>query len=238
MDIPKISARKIYEEITEHIKQEIMSGSLSPGEKLPSTKELSERFAVGRSTTREALSALKAMGLIEIRQGEGCYVRRIEPKDVDIPVFSLLMSKETILELLEARKSLEVANAAMAAVKRTDEDLRQFAEILDRMGSHLGDEEVGEHTDLRFHQTLAGATHNSIMVRLLNSISEQMQDSIRGARRTMMYADLSEAETLHQQHLAIFEAVRVRDEEQARHRMREHLDHVESVLKASLKNSQ
>lgn len=235
MDIPKISNRKIYEEITEHIKQEIMSGSLSPGEKLPSTKELSERYAVGRSTTREALSALKAMGLIEIRQGEGCYVRTIGPKDVDIPDLSLLMSRETILELLEARKSLEVSNAGIAAIKRTDEDLRLFADILLRMSSHLGDEEMGEQTDLQFHRTLAGATHNSIMVRLLNSISGPMQDSIRDARRTMLYANRSEAGTLHRQHLAIFEAVRLRDEEQARDRMREHLDHVESVLKKYLK---
>ena len=71
MEVTKLQKQNHYDEIAQQIKEMIMQGQLKMGDKLPSTKELSERFGVGRSTIREALSALKAMGLIEIRQGRG-----------------------------------------------------------------------------------------------------------------------------------------------------------------------
>ena len=66
----KMTTVRIYEKISDHIKQQILSGKLKPGDKLPSDKELCELYSVGRSTIREALSVLKIMGLIESRQGE------------------------------------------------------------------------------------------------------------------------------------------------------------------------
>lgn len=142
MDIQKISSRKIYEVIADQIKEQIISGQLKPGEKLPSAKELSERFQVGRSTLREALSALKAMGLVEIHQGEGSYVRSIESQDVDLPVFdALLMNRETVIELIEARKALEISNAALAAEKRNAEDITKLEEIIRNMENFLGNEQ-------------------------------------------------------------------------------------------------
>ena len=184
MEISKISSRKIYEEIASQIKQQIVSGRLIPGEKLPSTRELSEMYQVGRSTVREALGALKAIGLLEIHQGEGSFVRTIKSEEMNMPSLeSLLMNRETILELLEARKSLEVSNAALAAEKRTEEDLLNFEQILKAMEQGHGDEAKGEKADILFHLTLAKATHNSIMRRLLETISSQMELAIRETRR-------------------------------------------------------
>jgi GntR family transcriptional repressor for pyruvate dehydrogenase complex len=134
MEFIKIASSKIYEQIASQIKDQIVSGKLLPGDKLPSTRELSESFQAGRSTVREALSALKAMGLVEIHQGEGSYVRKINPSDLEMPQLdAFIMSRSAILELLEARKSLEISNAALAAEKRTEEDLRAFKQILVRM---------------------------------------------------------------------------------------------------------
>lgn len=231
MEIQKIRSRKIYEVIAERIKEQIVSGGLKPGEKLPSTKELSERFQVGRSTVREALSALKAMGLVEIHQGEGSYVRSIESQDVGLPEFdSLLMSKETVLELIEARKALEIAGAAVAAEKRTDDDLGKFEAVLKRMEEHLGDEEEGERSDIEFHLILAEATHNSIIVRLIDSISSQMQTAIRETRRLEMYANRQVSIQLWQEHQAVYEAIRGRNAAAAQEEMRRHLFHVEQIL--------
>ncbi|TDG00597.1 FadR/GntR family transcriptional regulator [Paenibacillus piri] len=236
MEIQKIAPRKIYEVIADRIKEQIVSGALKPGEKLPSTKELAERFQVGRSTLREALSALKAMGLVEIHQGEGSYVRSIEPQTVDLPVFdALLMNRETVIELIEARKALEISNAALAAEKRTDEDLQKFEAVLGKMEQVLGDEEEGERSDMLFHLTLAEATHNAIMARLLDSISTQMQVAIRETRRLQMYANKTVSTQLWQEHKAIFEAIRSRDASAAQEAMRKHLFHVEQVLLRYLK---
>jgi GntR family transcriptional repressor for pyruvate dehydrogenase complex len=231
LEIARISTRKIYEEITDTIKERILAGELAAGERLPSTKELCDRFGVGRSTIREALSALKAMGLIEIRQGEGCFVRAPEPGAVRLPVFdSRLMSRQTVLELLEARKSLEISNASIAAEKHTEADLRALEQHLRSMSRHLGDEREGERADMKFHQALAAATRNSIMQKLLDSISSQMEVAIRETRRLRMYSDPQVSEKLWQEHTAIYEAVKRRDPQAAQDTMREHLLHVEEVV--------
>ncbi|MCS7462374.1 FadR family transcriptional regulator [Paenibacillus doosanensis] len=236
MEIQKISSRKIYEVIADQIKEQIVSGALQPGQKLPSAKELSERFQVGRSTVREALSALKAMGLVEIHQGEGSYVRSIEAQDVDLPVFdSLLMSRETVMELIEARKALEISNAALAAEKRNDQDIAKFEAVLSKMEDFLGNEEEGERSDMMFHLTLAQATHNSIMERMIDSISTQMQAAIRETRRLQMYSSKTVSRQLLKEHRAIYEAILKGDPAAAQDAMRHHLFHVEQVLLKFLK---
>jgi len=235
MAFSKISTRKIYEQIADQMKQHIVEGGWKSGDKLPSTKELSEQFQVGRSTMREALSALKAMGLIEIRHGEGCFVRSVESSDIRMPSFdSLLLSREAIFELMEARIALEASNAAIASNRRTDEDLAAFRELLQSMQERLGDEAFGEAADIEFHRLLAKATHNSIMVRLLDTISSQMEAAIREARRIQIYGNKQVSIRLWEEHEAIYQAVANRDAVRADTSMRAHLTHVEQVLRAYL----
>lgn len=235
MEISKISKRSSYDQITRQLKKLILNGTFQPGEKLPSTKELSEKFDVGRSTMREALSALKAMGLIDIKQGEGSTVRFFDPAELDFGMESFTMSREVLLELLEARKALEVANAGIAAVKRTEADLEIFIDVLDTMKNSFGNEEEGERLDLLFHTTLAKATHNSVMVRLLETISSQMETAIQETRRLYMYSDRFVSEKLWKEHRLIYEAIAKQDAEAAMETMRSHLYHVEQVLTRNLK---
>ncbi|WP_019004079.1 FadR/GntR family transcriptional regulator [Cohnella laeviribosi] len=235
MEVTPLTKRNHYEEITEQLKNQILEGKLKIGDKLPSTREMSERFGVGRSTTREALSALKAMGLIEIRQGGGCRVIRntLAPPaaDVRLPELdSLRMNRTTLLELIEARQSLEVSNALLAADKRTDEDLAYLAGIVREMERAIGDDLEGERTDLQFHLALARAAHNSILLRLFESITSQLEQAIRDVRRVELYANRSVAERLFREHSAIYEAVARRDSALAAESMRLHLEHVESIL--------
>ncbi|PYI55132.1 FadR/GntR family transcriptional regulator [Paenibacillus flagellatus] len=238
MEVTRIAARKIYEEIAEQIKEQIVGGKLPPGHKLPSTRELTERYQVGRSTMREALSMLKAMGLIEIRQGEGCFVRSVDELEMAVPRFEhLFTSMEAVVELLEARISLEVANAGLAAAKRTDDDVAALESVLSDMDSELGTETVGEKQDMRFHMTLAQATHNSIMVKLLETISAQVELTIRETRRVRLYANKEIARQLWHEHKAIADAVAARDPERAQEAMRHHLKLVENEIMAALKRN-
>jgi GntR family transcriptional repressor for pyruvate dehydrogenase complex len=231
METTKITRRKIYEEIAGQIKSQIVKGGLKPGERLPSTKELTESYGVGRSTVREALSALKAWGLIDIRHGEGCYVKEADISEIGKPDFqTLIMNKQTILDLIEARKALEAANAALAAEKRTERDLTDLSAILLRMETNLGNETEGELADIQFHMALAKATQNSIMERLLETISGHMETAIRETRRLQMYSDRQESELLWREHKAIYEAVREQNAGEAQERMKKHLLHVEQVL--------
>ncbi|WP_239614516.1 FadR/GntR family transcriptional regulator [Cohnella mopanensis] len=231
MEMTRLTKRNHYEEIKDQLQRMIADGTLKVGDKLPSTKEMSESFGVGRSTTREALSALKAMGLIEIRQGGGCRVIRNSPTEVALPELdSLRMNRNTLLELLEARQSLEVSNAAIAATKRTDKDLSEFESLIEAMARSVGEDLEGERTDLLFHLTLAKATHNTIMVRLFESIANQLETAIREIRRVELYANHQVAKQLYKEHSAIFEAIRIQDSELAAKRMKQHLQHVENIL--------
>jgi len=231
MDVSKLSKRNHYEHITEQIKRLIVDGELKAGDKLPSTKELSERFGVGRSTMREALSALKAMGLIDIRQGGASTVLAVPTTGIE----SLLVNKQTIIDLLEARQSFEISNAGLAARKRTEDDLAAFRAILTEMHDGLGDEAAGERTDLAFHRQLASSTHNSVLLTLFEAVSSQMELAIRETRRAELYASRSVSDRLYREHMAIFEAVERGDAAGAEARMRDHLEHVESMLMRHLR---
>ncbi|MFB9330348.1 FadR/GntR family transcriptional regulator [Paenibacillus aurantiacus] len=232
MNFQKITPRKIYEEIAEQLKTHILDGGWKSGDRLPSTKELSEQFQVGRSTMREALSALKAMGLIEIRHGDGCFVRSVEAGDIRMPEFDTrLLSREAIFELLEARIALEVSNASLAAKRRTATDLAAFRELLQTMRDRLGDESFGESSDLAFHRLLAEAAHNTILVRLLETIASQLEAAIKEARRIQLYGNEQVAQRLLEEHEAIFAAVERQDAAEAESHMRAHLEHVERALR-------
>ncbi|WP_341282360.1 FadR/GntR family transcriptional regulator [Paenibacillus sp. FSL H8-0537] len=231
MQVTKLTKRNHYEEITAQIKRMIVDGELKVGDKLPSTKEMSGRFGVGRSTTREALSALKAMGLIDIRQGGGCTVISTLPSEFELPELqSLRINRQTLLALLEARQSFEVSNAAIAASKRTEEDLAVLRELVVQMKAAAGNDLEGERTDLLFHLTLVKATHNTILVQLFETVMNQVETAIREIRRVELYANRSVAEQLYEEHLAIYKAVEVQDAEAASLSMRQHLHHVESIL--------
>jgi GntR family transcriptional regulator, transcriptional repressor for pyruvate dehydrogenase complex len=231
MEFEKVSTRKIYEEIADQIKRQIESGRFRPGDKLPSTKELSDMLQVGRSTVREALSALKAMGLVESRQGEGSFVRSIEPGQVELPSMNaILLSREAVVELIEARKALEIANAGLAAERRSAEQLSELERILQDMESHVGDMEGGESADIEFHLSLAKATGNTIMIRLIDSISTPIAEAIRETRRLQLYANKEQARQLLKEHTDIVESIRKGDNLGAQAAMRTHLMHVEDVL--------
>lgn len=231
MEPLKLTTVRIYEKIADHIKQQILDGKLKPGDKLPSDKELCQHYSVGRSTIREALSALKIMGLIESRQGEGSTICKVDPEDVKMPDFSgILLSDQAILELMEARKILELSNVEVAANRRTDEDLVKFKQILNQMQVNLLNEAESEKEDMLFHHTIAKATHNTIMVKLLDTISEQMDIAMKEIRR-MGFINPTSAKRLLAEHTAIYQAIEDQDVEKAQQSMKSHLEHFESEIR-------
>jgi GntR family transcriptional repressor for pyruvate dehydrogenase complex len=235
MEPMKMTTVRIYERIADHIKQKILDGTLKPGDRLPSDKELCQLYSVGRSTIREALSALKIMGLIETRQGEGSTVCKVDPDDVRMPDFSgFLLSDETILELMEARKLLEISNVEVAANKRSDQDIEKFKQIIDQMEINLLNDEESEKEDMLFHHTIAVATHNNIMVKLLDTISEQMEKAMREIRR-LGFINTTSAKRVLLEHKNIYEAIREQDIEKAQKSMKDHLEHFEQEIRNYMK---
>ncbi|MEF3301858.1 FadR/GntR family transcriptional regulator [Paenibacillus sp. GYB003] len=235
MTINPIKPLKGSELVMEQLKAKISSGEYAPGTKLASVVDLAASFQVGRSTIREALSALKAIGLVEIRQGGGTYVSAELPAETaGSDGSSLFASAQSIRELLEVRKVLETGCASLAARNRTEDDLRSIGEELALMEASLHDESKGEEADVRFHLKLAAATHNSLLIPMMESLSERLHDSMRESRKLWFYGERAEARRLLREHSDIYEAIAERDERRAFEAMRTHLQKVENVLRQAI----
>ena len=209
----------------------IKNGTLKPGDKLLPVHQLAEQFQVGRSAVREALSALRAMGLIEMKQGEGTYVRNFDPSSLTKSLNNkLLMKKEDILNLLEVRKVLEVGAVRAAAAKRTEANLQNMKHWLDEMAKSIGDEKAGEKADFHFHMGIAESSHNNILLELMNHVSEMIAETIGESRRIILYGEQTTSERLLEEHQSIYDAVLKQDVELAQQAMLNHLTNVEHIV--------
>jgi GntR family transcriptional repressor for pyruvate dehydrogenase complex len=209
----------------------IKNGTLKPGDKLLPVHQLAEQFQVGRSAVREALSALRAMGLIEMKQGEGTYVRNFDPSSLTKSLNNkLLMKKEDILNLLEVRKVLEVGAVRAAAAKRTEANLQNMKQRLDEMAKSIGDEKAGEKADFHFHMGIAESSHNNILLELMNHVSEMIAETIGESRRIILYGEQTTSERLLEEHQSIYDAVLKQDVELAQQAMLDHLTNVEHIV--------
>lgn len=221
------------EDVAEQIKKIIVEGSLKPGDKLPSVRSLSESFQVGQSTVREAYSSLKAIGLIETRQGEGTFIRNFNPAMLHQSISEfLLINKEDIIDLLDVRKMLERGTVALAAKRRTDEDLRKIESVLKQMESDLDSDSFGEEADWSFHFAIAEASQNRIVISLMEELSTKIKSSLK-ASRFQMYATPGMPEKLLAEHRDIFLAIKKQRVEQAERSMVEHLTGVQEQLIAT-----
>lgn len=230
MIIKPIKTQKIYEQIVDQIGQLVAEGQLKPGDRLPSERELVERFQVSRASIREAISALEMMGLIEVRSGEGTYIRQVNIDSVVAPLaWMLFIEKDTDLELYEARKILEVQAAGLAAERAEEDEISEMFEALEVMRMDLEIQRLGEDADHHFHYAIARATHNKILFRLMNTISDTMRKTLKTSR-SKLYEDRNTPEKLYKEHYFLYEAIKNHDVERAQKLMLDHLVGVENQL--------
>lgn len=231
MSTSPIKARKNSELVTDHLEERIRSGEYLPGSKLPTVVELSESYQVGRSTIREALSALKAKGYLEIRHGGGSYVNKELPSAEEGDPFR---NAKSLSEVLEVRKMLELGCASLAAQRRNESDLAKLQTTLEEMADVLHDEQRSEQADVRFHLQIAEATHNELLIGLMQSLTSRLHASIGEFRQLWFYSERATAEPLLQEHREIVAAIAAGDEALATERMKRHLTKVEMTLEKRL----
>ncbi|MHA6483561.1 FadR/GntR family transcriptional regulator [Paenibacillus sp. strain BS8-2] len=228
----KIETEKGHEIVGRVLLGQIRDGEWKPGEKLPSVVELSASFGVGRSTIREALSALKAMGWLDIRHGGGTFVKKELPRERS-ESGDPFKEAASIMELLEVRKVLETGTATLAARNRTDEDLDSMKAVLLKMREALDNDDTtaGEQADVAFHAVIAAASHNSLLIGLVDSLSERLGRTIGQTRELWFYQEASTAARLLEEHHAIYDAIATRNEAEASTLIGTHLAKVEKVLR-------
>ncbi|MGN7479163.1 FadR/GntR family transcriptional regulator [Solibacillus silvestris] len=228
---PKPKPKKLYEQIASIIEQSIINGEISPGEKLESVEQLAKNFEVGRSAIREALTALQARGIVEIRQGEGTYIRQVTAEDItlNIPNYATF-SRQDLLQIFEVRKVLELGLIENAAKRRTVQQLQQLKEALNKMNDALIDAQTSSDADMKFHTIIAEAADNPLLVSMLQSVSKPIARQIQHTRTILSSTNPNALYNLHEEHTAIYNALVNGDYEQAKQAMAKHLETVESLL--------
>jgi GntR family transcriptional regulator, transcriptional repressor for pyruvate dehydrogenase complex len=230
MSFKQIQSKKISEIVREQIEEMIRSGDLQPGEKLSSVVQLAEQFQVSRSAVREALSALRAVGAVTIRQGEGTFVNEYDFSGMYNPLKTgQVISKQEMLDLFEVRKIIEAGAAELAALKRSDEDLEALNQALSDMKTATG-ESVGEAADVAFHLAVAAATGNKTMVEMMEQLSDTLRRTMFEARRVWLFSEQKTLSRLYEEHVHVYDAIAAQDPEAARQAMLSHLSHVEATL--------
>lgn len=237
MQYKKIKPKKLYEQVADIIEQQIANKEILPGEKLNSVEQLAKHFEVGRSAIREALTSLQAKGMIEIRHGEGTFIRKFEAEDIQLHIpSSFLFDKEQIKNILEVRKILELGLIENAAKHRTEEHLAILRDTLLIMEKSIFEAETGGEADILFHQTISEAANNPLLVTMLQNVSSTINQQIIQARELFSYKDREALLELHQDHVEIYSALEEQDSQRASKVMKKHLLQVESLLFNHLEN--
>lgn len=220
-----IQTKTASSEISDQIKEMILQGQLQPGDRLPSERELAEKFKVSRTTVREALRSLAAIGIISIRQGDGSFVEHFKLEDVLEPLSVLfhIEGDESGLEAFsEVREILEVEMVALAAKRADKEDLDVIERSVGAMVDEVKNGGIGDLADADFHVALANASKNPVLIRLMNTIADLMKYTYQ-SKRKRLFLDQEILEEIYRSHHAVAQAVREKNPEKSRIKMREHL---------------
>ena len=234
MDLSPIRTKRLYEEIVDQIKKLLADGKLKPGDKLLAERELADRFQVSRASVREAIRTLEMLGIIDIRPGEGTFIRGTETDDIIRPLAMFLaVERNSALDMFEMRRIFETATASFAAQRATPEELDQIEATLESMKERLNvqDSEKGEEYDAAFHFAIAEATHNTLLTRLFKTVSGDFAKANSAARRQLYLDNVNNAQRIIDQHSEILVAIRSGSPKAASKAMLAHLKFAESELR-------
>jgi GntR family transcriptional repressor for pyruvate dehydrogenase complex len=225
-DVAPIRSTRIYEAIVRQVKQMIGEGRLKSGDRLPPERDLAEQFVVSRTSVREALRALESLGLLEIRPGEGTFVRQVSVETLVEPLALVMASqREAIAELFEARRILEPAIAAMAARRAAPEEIQDMQRILEEQAREVAAGRTGLAQDARFHETIWAAAYNRAITRIAHTVIDLLAQSREESLNTPGRPQRS-----HEDHRRILAAIARRDPPAAHDAMQEHLVAVEALV--------
>jgi GntR family transcriptional regulator, transcriptional repressor for pyruvate dehydrogenase complex len=180
--IQTLNRDTVVAEVVKQLLDHLASRDLAPGARLPSERQLSVALGLGRSTVREAIRTLNLLGIVDVRQGSGTYLRDADSNVVPQAIeWGLVLGERRTLDLVEARGVLEEAIAGLAAARVRDEDRQLLDERLADLRNAVESEDVESYIecDIAFHMELARIAGNSVMYDLLWSIRGLLRVWIR-----------------------------------------------------------
>lgn len=225
MPIKPIKPKRISDQVFDQIRELIYRGKLKPGEKLMTERELAKAMDVSRTTIRDAIQRLVAMGLIVQRQGQGTFVRPYDEK-LENPLAKAIEAQNVSLkDLLEVRIGLE-CNAAALAAKRADEsDLLAMTQSIDEMEKFVDSGRLGTQADTSFHMAIAYAAKNPLHILIMRNFYDYLFHGIR-ENLISLYEEPESIQIILAQHRDILASIEARNSEKALKCMQDHIHFV------------
>lgn len=172
--LERISRQDLALETTTRLAQLVAASE--PGSRLPTERELCAQLGVGRSTLREAMRSLAFIGAIQPRQGSGTYVSTQEDQPVEKLIgLGLMLQRSSVHEVIEVRRILEVEAVRIAAEKHDESDRRQLESVMQTMAQLAAQPAQASRYDVQYHVLLARASHNSVLVHLINGMRRLLE---------------------------------------------------------------
>ena len=170
-----VSRPRLYEQLVERLLDYIHSERLKVGDRLPAERELATQLGVSRASVSQALVALEVQGVIDVRHGDGAVILDV-PAERQI-LAALRARRNRLREVIEAREALEVKLAALAAERRTPQDLEAIDDALGKMTGEVAQGDRGVTGDEHFHAAVTAAAHSGLLAGLMTEIAELIRES-------------------------------------------------------------
>lgn len=170
----RVTRLRLYELLAEQLLEHVEREGLRPGDRLPTERLLAERFGVSRASVRQALVALEVKGVVEVRHGGGVFLADTARQH---PLAGLWHRAERLSDILVVREALEVKIAELAAEHCRDDDRRLMERALQQMDDDIAHGGVGAEADEAFHRAVTMASHNPVMLELMDAVSDRIWES-------------------------------------------------------------
>jgi GntR family transcriptional repressor for pyruvate dehydrogenase complex len=225
LSIKTIEKQNIVDEVYDQMKTNILSGSWKPGDKIPSENQLCQMFNVSRVSVRSAIQKLRAIGIINTRQGQGSFVSQsINDKMVDNFIPKMKLSEKEILDMSEFRETIEFKCIELAVQRADEEDMLQIENALNKMIANKEDYKKYSEADFEFHLAIAKASKNDILYMVMRNTKDVFYHYLEELNRV-----LGVHEDSLQGHIEQFQALRNKDSAKVKANIKQGMD--ENILK-------
>jgi GntR family transcriptional repressor for pyruvate dehydrogenase complex len=229
MSFSRLSTVSRSDQVRDQLESAIRRGDYAPGDKLPSERELTEMLGVSRVSVREGIRSLEAIGLVEVRHGNGCFVLDPARRTGRELGRWLDLHRDAVIELLVVRAPLDELAAGLAAERRDREALARVRAAHEAFLAEIGRGRVDELSDLdiAFHVAIARASGSDLLYDLLDDLHQHLRESRKAGFEVEGHPARAGRE-----HVAIVDAIERGDAEAARRSVSEHVARVRRVLES------
>lgn len=229
-----LKRKSLVDDLVNVFLKDVENGVYTYGDKLPSQKELANRYQVSLIVIREALTKLSAVGIISFHQGKGTYLNKSEEGMFSSPEFSSLIfhNINNLLEIVEARQIVESETSSLAAKRRTNNNLLEIEKTIDEMRKSLNDYENFAKWDVEFHLAVAKASKNQVLQKIIMLLIDSYRAEI-----SKFFQVPGVIEKILMEHESIYYQILNGNSEKASMIMRTHLELPEKVFSVKIAES-